>query len=222
MTIRAVIFDFDGLILDTESAEYRASVETFARYGSELTEDEFAEIVGSSWDAYTALRERATKPLPSKEEVRAAFNARTREIHETLTVLPGVETWIADVLAAGLGIAIASTSSEEWVSGHLHRLGLRDRFPILSCCGLGQVMPAKPAPDCYVAACDALGVAPDQALAVEDSANGVAAAKAAGLWCVAVPNPLTKRLDFSAADLRLASLTQATLAEVIATLPAPD
>jgi HAD superfamily hydrolase (TIGR01509 family) len=220
--IRAVVFDFDGLILDTESAEYQASVEAFARFGCELTEDEFSAIVGTNWDAYDALQERVAVTLPPREELRAAHEARCAELHTELAALPGVADWIASAQAADMKLAIASTSSEKWVSSHLARLGLLHNFPVLSCCALGKVLPAKPAPDCYVAACEALGVDPSNALAVEDSATGIAAAKAAGLWCVAVPNPLTRRLDLSAADVQLVSLADASLDEVIATLRAPD
>ncbi len=158
--IRAVVFDFDGLILDTESAEFRASVEAFARFGCELTEEEFSAIIGTNWDAYDALHERATVALPPREELRATHEARCAELHTELTVLPGVADWIAAAEAAGLKLAIASTSSERWVSDHLTRLGLLDHFSVLSCCGLGKVLPAKPAPDCYIAACERLGVEP--------------------------------------------------------------
>ena len=216
--IDAVVFDFDGLILDTESVEFRASVEVFERYGCELTEDEFSVITGSSWDGFAALAQRATVPIPPRSELRAAYEVRTRELHEELAVMPGVCEWIEEAKGHGLRVAIASTSSEKWVTDHLTRVGLIDAFEILSCCALGKVMPAKPAPDCYRKACEDLGVSPDRALAIEDSINGLTAAKAAGLWCVAVPNPLTRRLDFSAADVLLTSLADATLGDVIGRL----
>jgi HAD superfamily hydrolase (TIGR01509 family) len=216
--IDAVVFDFDGLILDTESAEFRASSEVFERYGCTLSEAEFSEIIGTSWNGFDVLQERATLPLPPREQLRAAYASRIAELHTELEVLAGVTAWIAQAKQAGRHLAIASTSSESWVGGHLDRLGLRDSFDVLSCCGLGAVMPAKPAPDCYVNACAALGVAPSRALAIEDSVTGLAAAKAAGLWCVVVPNPLTRRLDFSAADVQLNSLAEKTLEDVIANL----
>ena len=218
--INAVVFDFDGLILDTEWAEHRATVEVFERYGVELDTDEYASIIGSSWNAHDELARRASVELPPREELRAMYGARIRELHAELAVLPGVEAWLAEAQTMGLRRAIASTSSEEWVTTLLDQVGLRDRFAAFSCCGLGDVMPAKPAPGCYLHACEQLGVTPANALAIEDSVNGVAAAKAAGLWCVAVPNALTRALDFSAADAQLASLADAPLSDVIAQLTA--
>jgi beta-phosphoglucomutase-like phosphatase (HAD superfamily) len=98
----------------------------------------------------------------------------------------------------------------------LDRLGLRARFPTIVTAG-GELR-SKPAPDTYLEACSRLGVEPRDALALEDSPNGIAAAKAAGLRCVTVPHPLTEMLDLSAADLRLPSLAHCTLAEALARL----
>src|SRR4029077_8978660 len=123
----------------------------------------------------------------------------------------GVRAWLDEAIEAGLGIAIASSSPDDWVLGHLDRLGLRMHFDHVMCAGNGR--PAKPAPDTYAAACAALGVRPHRALAVEDSAHGVTAAKGAGLACVVVPNALTASLDLSAADLRLESLADCSLSE---------
>ena len=101
---------------------------------------------------------------------------------------------------------------------HLDRLQLRDRFACVAC--FSDQLAGKPEPDTYLAACAAVGVDPRAALAVEDSPHGVTAAKAAGLWCVAVPNDITRRLDLSHADLRLASLADASLQDVIARIAA--
>ena len=99
---------------------------------------------------------------------------------------------------------------------HLERLALRHRFTHVVTAG--GALKAKPAPDTYLEACARLGVDPGAALAVEDSPNGIAAAKAAGLTCVTVPNTITQGLDLSAADLRLSSLADRTLADVLAQL----
>src|SRR4051812_8007166 len=112
--------------------------------------------------------------------------------------MPGVERFVAEASEAGLGLAVASSSSIGWVSEHLDRLGLLDRFSVVSCAS--DDVPAKPDPGVYVRAVQMLGVAPGAAAAFEDSPNGIAAAKAAGLRCIAVPNRMTKGLDLSRAD----------------------
>ncbi|HZN14792.1 MAG TPA: HAD-IA family hydrolase [Acidimicrobiales bacterium] len=214
--IRAVVFDFDGLILETEGPWMRAWMHVFEHFGVEVDELELIAGVGTHFDAYEVLVARATTPLPSEREVRDMWRARGGELSAHLPVLPGVEQWLADAAGAGLPIAIASSSQETSVAPHLERHNLRGYFSHLACWVEG-VAP-KPAPDLYLIACAALGVSPADALAIEDSANGVAAAKAAGMWCVAVPNQLTRQLDLSAADVQLDSLAHATLADVIATI----
>src|SRR5262249_54309165 len=117
--------------------------------------------------------------------------------------------------AAGLGLklAVASSSSRDWVAGHLDRLGLLGHFDVLKCSD--DVVQVKPDPGLYRAVLDALGVVPHRAIALEDSPNGIAAAKGAGLFCVAVPNALTGRLVLDGADLRVPSLTELPLAQLL-------
>ena len=122
--------------------------------------------------------------------------------------------WLDEADALGLPLAIASSSPREWVAEHLENLGLLARFAAIAC--FGDDLAGKPAPDTYLAACAAIGVEPRDAIAIEDSPHGVTAAKAAGLWCIAVPHAITARLDLSHADLRLSSLADVTLREVLA------
>ena len=215
MTFRAVVFDFDGSILDTETPILTAWQETFEAHGCPpLTQDEWAMAVGTvgGLDMAALLLERA---LGTVDEA-AVHQRRRARVHELLlaeVVRPGVERWLDDARELGLGLAVASSSPRSWVGSHLERLGLVDRFVHLSCYGDG--IPAKPAPDVYLHACAALGVEPSEALAVEDSPHGVAAAKAAGLRCVAVPNEVTRGLELSAADLVVDSLEELPLAEAL-------
>jgi HAD superfamily hydrolase (TIGR01509 family) len=131
-------------------------------------------------------------------------------------VLPGVTELVDAARVAGLRVGVASSSSCQWVNGHLERLGLRDRFDCVRC--RDDVAAVKPAPDLYLASIECLGVRADEALAIEDSPNGVAAAKAAGLRCVAVPNVITGGLDLSGADVVLESLDGVTPAALVARL----
>jgi HAD superfamily hydrolase (TIGR01509 family) len=210
-TLRAVVFDFDGLVLDTETPVYTAWLEAFDAHGAEFTAEEWALEVGTAGalDLEAMLHARATRAV-DVDAMHAARRARRDELVSTNRLLPGVEQWIADVRRLHLGVAIASSSPIDWVDGHLVRLGVRDRFDHVSCRDVD--VPGKPAPDVYLRACAALGVDPGDALAVEDSPNGIKAAKAAGLRCVAVPNAITAPLDFTEADLVVASLAEVSLA----------
>jgi HAD superfamily hydrolase (TIGR01509 family) len=215
--IDAVVFDFDGLMLDTEVPVYEAWRAAFETYGGvPPTLEEWGAVIGTDSDVQELidlLLARAEHPVDI-DEMHAARRARRDALLAAEEVLPGVTSWIEQAAAAGLGIAIASSSPDDWVLGHLDRLGLRGHFEHVMCAGDNR--PGKPAPDTYLAACAALGVEPQRALAVEDSAHGIAAAKGAGLWCVVVPNAMTRALDLSAADLRLDSLAVCSLPDAVA------
>ncbi|MDQ1508672.1 MAG: hypothetical protein QOG50_516 [Actinomycetota bacterium] len=221
MSIEAVVFDFDGLMLDTEVPVYAAWRAAFESYGATPpTLEEWGAYIGTDSDdreLLDLLVTTAARPVDI-DEMHAARRAHRDALLAAEEVLPGVRAWIDEAIAAGLGIAIASSSPDDWVLGHLDRLGLRMHFDHVMCAGNGRT--AKPAPDTYVAACAALGVQPPRALAVEDSAHGVAAAKGAGLLCVVVPNSLTESLDLSGADLRLGSLADCSLQQAVARINA--
>lgn len=212
------MFDFDGVILDTERPIFRAWNEEFEAHGcAPLTVVEWAAEIGTvrGLDLLGMLRERATVEV-DVDAVAARRKARRDQLLAEESLLDGVEAWLDDARAAGLALAIASSSELGWVEPHLERLGVRHRFAHLACYRPGGR--PKPDPDLYLAACAALGVAPADALAIEDSPNGVAAAKAAGMACVVVPHPLTASLDLSAADVVVPSLASVSLGEVVARL----
>lgn len=216
--IRAVVFDFDGLILDTEGPVFAAWQEQFEAHGCPpLTIEEWAAEIGTTGglDLVEIIRTRATLPF-DEDAMHEQRRIRRDELLQRERARPGVHDWLDEADALGLGLAVASSSPAEWVEPLLERLGLRDRFAYVVCYD-GDV-PGKPAPDLYLAACAALGVDPDAAIAIEDSPHGVAAAKAAGLYCIVVPHAITERLDISAADLRLGSLADVTLRAVLAGL----
>ena len=218
-TFRAIVFDFDGLILDTERPEFEGWRHVFEHHGVEpLTVEEWADCIGTrdALDPLEVLAERLGKPLPDRESAKAVGKARHDELLKMEAALPGVVEWLDEAHSMGLRVAVASSSHRDWVQGHLERLDLIDRFACLSC--FDDVLQPKPAPDLYLAACESLGVTPEQAVAVEDSRNGILAAKAAGMAAVAVPSDLTAHLDFSEAGLRLSSLAEMPLRDALARL----
>jgi HAD superfamily hydrolase (TIGR01509 family) len=214
--IDAVVFDFDGLILDTEAPIFAAWCAAFETLGCPPpTIEQWSVWIGTDTDdaaLVEALLAGAQRPV-DLDAIHAARRARRDELLAAEAVRPGVMAWIDEAAAAGFGVAIASSSDDAWVLGHLERLGVRGRFDHVVCAGNGR--PAKPAPDTYLGACAALGVDPRRAVAIEDSPHGIAAAKRAGLACIVVPSPITESLDLSAADLRLGSLADCSLTEAL-------
>jgi HAD superfamily hydrolase (TIGR01509 family) len=211
--VRALVFDFDGLIIDTEGPVYEAWAEIYRKHGQQLSLDFWKTIIGRGanyFDPLPELEQRLGRRLET-EAIRAERRLRTLELVEALTILPGVIEWREEARARNVRLGVASSSGRGWVTGHLERLGLAN-WDCIRC--LEDVERPKPAPDLYKAVLDCLGVPPEQAVAVEDSAHGVDAAKTAGLFCVAVPSALTGEHDFSRADLVLASLGDRSFAEV--------
>jgi HAD superfamily hydrolase (TIGR01509 family) len=212
--IRAIVFDFDGLILDTEEPVYRSWLEVYQAHGEELPFERWVQIVGSTTTGFHPqhhLEERLGRALP-KEVLDRRIGRRT-ELVLAQKLLPGVVSHIDQAKGMGLKVGVASSSTAEWVRGHLARLGILEQFDCLRC--RDDVANAKPEPDLYVAVLDCLGVAASDAFAIEDSPNGVMAAKRAGLRCVAIPNSITAKLDLSGADVLLRSLAEITLADLL-------
>ena len=212
--IKAFVFDFDGLILDTEEPVYRSWLEVYQAHGQELPFDRWIQIVGSStatFDPKGHLEQRLGRAL-AREVLDRRIERRTALVRAQ-PILPGVVELIDSAREAGLRVGVASSSTRQWVNGHLERLGLLERFDCVRC--RDDVALVKPAPDLYLAVVECLGVAPSEALAIEDSPNGIAAAKAAGLRCVAVPNVITGGLDLSHADVILPTLEGVTPADLV-------
>lgn len=215
--MRGLIFDFDGLILDTEMSDYVSWQEVYQEHGVELPLEKWASIVGgkgaSDFDPYDYLEE-----LINRKVDREAIWIKRRKDHlehlETLPILPGVEETLADAKKMGLKLGVASSSPENWVIGHLTRLGLVKKFDVI--CTADDVENTKPDPALFLLAAKKLEVSPDEVIVFEDSPNGALGAKRAGMFAVAVPNPLTSQLDLSHADLILDSLGDISLEELIA------
>ena len=214
MSLKAALFDFDGLILPTEEAEFEAWNRVYAEYGQTLGWEEWSVCIGTAgaFDPIGRLEQLAGRRLD-----RGATDARRRAINKALNdagaVLPGVVERLAEGRALGLKLAVASSSEGAWVPEHLHARGLTHWFDAIVV--RNASLPAKPDPALYLEALRVLGVRADEAVAFEDSMNGIRAAKAARIFTVAVPNPMTERLDLSAADLRVASLASMTLGELV-------
>jgi HAD superfamily hydrolase (TIGR01509 family) len=218
MTIKAVIFDFDGLILDTESHEYYAHAEIYRQQGVELPLEIWGKCIGtdaSAFDVYAYLEQLVGHPVERKKlgNDRLAFYTKRMSQED---IRPGVRDYLQSAQDLGLRIGLASSSSRTWVTGYLETHHLLHYFEIRTKDDVPQV---KPNPELYQKALGDLGVLPSQAIAFEDSPNGALAAKRAGMYCVIVPNSVTEGLIFGDIDLRIESMLQLSLSEIIALLP---
>jgi HAD superfamily hydrolase (TIGR01509 family) len=218
MPLRAVVFDFDGLILDTESTDFQSWQEVYLAHGCDLRLEVWADCVGrpaGHFDPYEQLERRSRVPI-NRDRIRAQRSARLRELNLLQPVLPGVVEYLREARGLGLKIGLASSSDRAWVHGHLARLGLLPYFDTTKC--VEDTDAHKPDPSPYLAVLDTLQVAPRDAVAFEDSPHGVASAKAAGMLCVAVPNPITRHLDLDRADYVLESLASLPLPALLSRL----
>ncbi len=209
MHIRSLIFDFDGLILDTETPDFQVWQAIYREYGHELPLRSWASILGGHGiSTFNAARHLAdlTGGDPDAETLRLRQQRQSDAMLLAQPVMPGVIPLLDQARAAGLKLAIASSSPHEWVDGHCARLGLLDRFDRVLCAEDVPPGRTKPNPDLYLKALEVLGVQAGEAVVFEDSFNGVKAARAAGIFVVAVPNPVTSLLGVDGADLTLKSL----------------
>lgn len=209
MPLEAVIFDFDGLIIDSEWLIYETAQAAFAAHGHELGIEAWATIIGTNDETTEGWWESVCRAAGvtgfDQAHFDEAYQAQPREGRDELPALPGVVDLIDELNRAAVPIGVASSSPISWLHRHLGRLELLDRF--------GAVIGAdlvggkgKPAPDVYLRACADVGADRSHSVAIEDSAHGVTAAKAAGMAVVAVPSQITRFNDFSHADLTVESV----------------
>jgi HAD superfamily hydrolase (TIGR01509 family) len=214
----AVVFDFDGLLMDTESTLVEGWRAEWAFHGLELDLDDGfwpnhgGDVTEHRLDHLGAL----VGPTFDREASHARFLANRARMHRSMDFCPGIRSWLADAPALGLTRAVASSSPLAWVREHLSRVGALEMFDVMATGG--EVAAHKPDPAVYHLALDRLGVAPHRAVAVEDTPHGVVAAAAAGMATVAIPNPFVDIRQLDSADVILASAAHQRLADAIARL----
>ena len=209
--IQALIFDFDGLILETEEPVYLSWKEIYKEYGAELSFDTWSKIIGTAEYDYSPMAELEKivgKDLPKDELQQKRFQMEMNLVIQ-LPPLPGTRNYIECAKTLGLKLGLASSSTREWVTGHLARLGLLQYFDCIK--SSDDVKKTKPDPELFIKSLECLNVPANEAIVFEDSPNGIAAANQAGIFCVAVPNTLTKQLDTNHADMHLDSLAEIPL-----------
>ncbi|MBI3910834.1 MAG: HAD family phosphatase [Armatimonadetes bacterium] len=211
--LQAVIFDLDGLLVDTETPDWEAWHELYARRGLRLGPEEYAPYAGQygSWDQLYAALARHTHedPVALHTERLPRFLER---VERSLRLPDGLSELLATLRAREIPCGVASASDREWVEQILDRLAVRGQFRVVV---TGHECPVrKPAPDCYLRAAADMGVAPAWCVALEDSATGIQAARHAGMWVVAVPNGITRYQDLSHAHLQVQTFRDLDLARL--------
>ncbi len=204
---RALIFDFDGLILDTETAEVEIWHDLYSQVGLTFDMEAYQGVVGSSgargFDPAQPLADLESETR-SFEQIRKDFRQIAYRRCEELDVMEGVVDLISRAKAKGYLLGLGSSAATLWVKTHLTRLGLFDQFDTIVTSE--DIEYAKPAPDIFLRVLENLDVLAINALVLEDSYNGVLAAHRAGIRAIVVPNPITKDQDFSLATAVVPSL----------------
>lgn len=209
--IRALIFDFDGLILDTEGPVFQSWQELYQEFGCALDLSNWAGYIGMSpgtVDLFIPLEACLGYPV-DRSTLEPQRKKREMALIAEQPIRPGVLTYLTQARQLGLMVGLASSSPCAWVMGHLERLDLLQFFDVIQ--AADDVAHTKPDPSLYLTVLHNLGLGSDQAIAIEDSPNGILAARRAGLYCLAVPNPLTRQLSLDQASLQIDLLTDLPL-----------
>lgn len=215
--LEALLFDFDGVIVDTEVPTYQAWRDTYAEYGVELTLADWLPAVGTgssvsgSFDAVAHLESLIGRRV-DRELVIASRSRRKAELYGMAALLPGVRERLAEACELGLKTSIVTRNREDRVRAQCERVGLTHAWDQLVC---ANENPTRDKAELYSRAVTLLGASTAGALAFEDSPSGVRAAKSAGIRCVAVPNEITRDGAFDEADVIIASLRDYSLTHIV-------
>ncbi|HKH49370.1 MAG TPA: hexitol phosphatase HxpB [Thermoanaerobaculia bacterium] len=205
----ALVFDMDGLLIDSEPLWHEAEVHGFGLAGLCLTPEQCLETTGLRVDEVVRFR-YAQHPwtAPSQDAVASAIVARVVElVHAKGVLKPGVAQALRFARDSGLRVALASSSPSVIIHAVLDTFGLRAAFEVIH--SAEEEARGKPEPDVYLTAARKLGVEPAACVALEDSPNGVLAAKAAGMKCIAIPEPVLRHDPrLARADVLIESLTE--------------
>ncbi|RYM05785.1 HAD family hydrolase [Sporolactobacillus sp. THM7-7] len=212
--IKAIVFDFDGVILDTERIMYLVMQNMFQQYHVSLPLSVWSQAIGTQhgFDSIGYLEEKAGRTIDREAFQKERYEAFIRLVDRE-KVLPGVKSLLEQAKHLGLKVGLATSSRGDWPRRHLKRLGLSNYFSSIK--SWDDVQKVKPDPELYIQSLESLDVSPKEAIAIEDSFNGSLAAKRAGLYCIVVPNAVTKQMPFGHVDGCFKSLQDVSLSKLI-------
>ncbi len=212
--MKAVIFDFDGLVVDTETPAFNAWCEIYQEFGVKLNLSDWVQCVGSGYGRFDPVKNLESligRSLDGNQLIAKKERIKS-EICLTQPLLPGIQNLILEARSLGISTAVASSSMRSWIDLHADRTGILPFISVI--CTREDVKNIKPAPDLFLLAAERLQVSTEDCLVFEDSQNGIKAARAAGIRAVAVPNKVTSESDFSAAHLVVKSAAECSLSEI--------
>ncbi len=214
MTIKGIVFDFDGLIIDTETAWFEATRETLQEhYNISIELERYSSCIGTTNEPLYAYIDEMVPGGFDRELLRNVSKEKYKSMMKEPMLREGVLEYLQEAKEIGLKIGLASSSSREWILHYLDQCGIREYFDTVK--GKDDVKKVKPDPALYEEAVKALAIEPREAIAFEDSLNGSVAALQAGLYCVIVPNSVTNHLPFENFHHRVNSMGDISLEEVI-------
>lgn len=214
--IKAIVFDFDGLIIDTETPWYFAYKEVFKEYGVDLSMEVWGACVGTTFDAFNPFDYLAQESgqVVDQDAIVDKTRAIFKEIMKDQGLRPGVVNYLHKARELDLKIGLASSSNRKWIDSYLESHNLAHYFDSINTAD--DVEKVKPDPALYIRAMASLNVKGHETLTFEDSLNGLNAAKAAGAYCVIVPNSVTSFMNFEHEDLRISSMDEVELTDILA------
>ena len=215
MTIKGIIFDFDGLICDTETPELRAWEALFTDYGLTFPFEKYQETIGAIHNDNTPFifLEEMLKHSVNRGEVKEKFAIFRNKLIEIEPIRPGILDYLKEAKGLGLKIGLASSSPRSWIDFHLNRLSIDGFFGCIKT--FNDVSKTKPDPELFIKVLECMGLTPHEVIALEDSPNGVSAAIKAGIFVTVIPNAVTAIFDFSNADLLVNSLEEMPFAQLL-------
>jgi beta-phosphoglucomutase-like phosphatase (HAD superfamily) len=212
----ALFFDFDGTLWDSEQVGFQSWQEAFSEYGVDFPLELYASFLGTlgGRKPIDELERLIGRPIADRQAFSHRRWQRKMELLGQLGPREGIREYLEEAKRLRLPVAIVSTDDNKWITDGLKLMGLKADWAFIECAE-GDPLRAKPSPVLYLSALARLGLKASDAVAFEDSPNGIAAAKAAGIFCVAVPNSVTRQLDLSQADLVIPDMTRMPLTDVL-------
>jgi HAD superfamily hydrolase (TIGR01509 family) len=214
MTIKGLIFDFDGLILDTETADLIAWQYIYQKYGQVFNFEKYASAIGHLYEYYEPVLDLIKQaPTLNKDVIHQEWATLEKQLVDQQPIAPGIKEYLQTAKSLGLKLAVASSSENSWVTGHLRNRKIIQYFDFIHT--VDETHLPKPDPALYLLSLKSMQLISNEVIAFEDSPNGVTSAKSAGIFCIAIPNHATHTLNLEHADLILDSLEQISLPDLL-------